>query len=117
MRSRRTVSSSGPASSVRSSIESRDGALVDVEGDPISPALSRRLADEGVTLADDQRAEICLAVDGWIFRRRGSSHAAESSCSSTTDTPPRSSTTRSGVVTARSAPTSGTESTTIRTST
>jgi SAM-dependent MidA family methyltransferase len=47
-------------------VGSRDGELVDVEADPSTPALERRLADEGVTLADGQRAEICLAVDGWI---------------------------------------------------
>ena len=43
-----------------------EGTFVDVEADPSTPALAARLADEGVTLADDQRAEICLAVDGWV---------------------------------------------------
>ena len=43
-----------------------EGAFVDVEADPSTPALAARLADEGVTLADGQRAEICLAVDGWV---------------------------------------------------
>lgn len=43
-----------------------DGAFVDVEADPSTPALAARLGDEGVTLADDQHAEICLAVDGWV---------------------------------------------------
>ena len=47
-------------------VGSRDGAFVDVEADPSLRALEGRLADEGVTLADGQRAEICLAVDGWI---------------------------------------------------
>jgi SAM-dependent MidA family methyltransferase len=47
-------------------VGSRNGALVDVESDPSTPALARRLAEDGVTLADGQRAEICLAVDGWI---------------------------------------------------
>ena len=47
-------------------VGSRDGALVDVEADPSTAALERRLAEEGVTLADGQRAEICLAVDDWI---------------------------------------------------
>ncbi len=43
-----------------------DGAFVDVEIDPSTPALAERLVDEGVTLADGQRAEICLALDTWI---------------------------------------------------
>ena len=43
-----------------------DGAFVDVEADPSTPALAARLAHEGVMLADDQRAEICLAVGPWI---------------------------------------------------
>ena len=45
-----------------------NGGLVDVEGTPSSPLLARRLADEGVVLAEGQRAEICLAIDGWIGR-------------------------------------------------
>ena len=43
-----------------------EGDFVDVEAVPSTPALAARLADEGVTLADDQRAEICLAVEGWV---------------------------------------------------
>src|SRR5207342_1944743 len=43
-----------------------EGAFIDVEADPSTPALAARLADERVALADDQRAEICLAVDGWV---------------------------------------------------
>ena len=43
-----------------------EGAFVDVEADPSTPALAARLADEGVTLADEQHAEISLAVDGWV---------------------------------------------------
>jgi SAM-dependent MidA family methyltransferase len=45
-----------------------DGAFVDVETDPSTPALSERLADERVTLTEGQRAEICLALDTWIAR-------------------------------------------------
>jgi SAM-dependent MidA family methyltransferase len=52
-------------------VGSLDGELPDVEADPSTPALERRLADEGVTLADGQRAEICLAVDGWIAAAAG----------------------------------------------
>ena len=54
------------AGCARSSSASARGAFVDVEADPSTPALAARLADEGVTLADGQRAEICLAVDGWV---------------------------------------------------
>jgi SAM-dependent MidA family methyltransferase len=43
-----------------------DDAFIDVEVEPTTPALARRLADDGVTLVDGQRAEICLAVDRWI---------------------------------------------------
>lgn len=42
------------------------GAFVDLEGAPSTPDLAARLADEGVELADGQRAEICLALDAWI---------------------------------------------------
>jgi len=47
-------------------VGSVDGAFVDAEADPSTPALTSRLANDAVTLADGQRAEICLAVDGWI---------------------------------------------------
>jgi SAM-dependent MidA family methyltransferase len=43
-----------------------DGAFVDVEVEPTSPALAARLADEGIELVDGQTAEICLALDGWV---------------------------------------------------
>jgi SAM-dependent MidA family methyltransferase len=43
-----------------------DGRLADVEGSPSTPLLARRLEDEGVVLGEGQRAEICLALDGWI---------------------------------------------------
>jgi SAM-dependent MidA family methyltransferase len=48
-----------------------DDAFVDVEADLSTPALAARLADERVTLADGQRAEICLAVDGWVAEAAG----------------------------------------------
>lgn len=47
-------------------VGSRDGAFVDVEADPSTAALAARLEVENVTLADGQRAEICLALDGWV---------------------------------------------------
>ena len=44
------------------------GELADVEADPSTPGLAERLAADGVVLADGQRAEICLALDGWVER-------------------------------------------------
>ena len=43
-----------------------DSAFDDVETDPSTPALAARLGAEAVTLANGQRAEICLALDDWI---------------------------------------------------
>lgn len=45
--------------------EQRVGRFVDVEDEPSTPALAERLTSEGITLADGQRAEICLALDAW----------------------------------------------------
>jgi SAM-dependent MidA family methyltransferase len=47
-------------------VGSREGELVDVEADPSTPGLARRLAEDRVGLADGQRGEICLAIDAWI---------------------------------------------------
>jgi SAM-dependent MidA family methyltransferase len=47
-------------------VGSSDGAFIDVEADPSTPALAARLADDAVALADGQRAEICLALDRWM---------------------------------------------------
>ena len=44
----------------------RDDRFVDVETAPSTPELFVRLAAEGITLADGQQAEICLALDGWV---------------------------------------------------
>jgi SAM-dependent MidA family methyltransferase len=44
----------------------RDGRFVELEDDPSTPALAVRLAREGIELGEGQRAEICLALDGWI---------------------------------------------------
>lgn len=49
-------------------VGSRDGAFVDVEADPSTPALGGRLDLEGVTLADGQHAEVCLELDAWVGR-------------------------------------------------
>lgn len=40
--------------------------FVDVEAPPSTPALADRLAADGVTLADGQRGEVCLALDAWM---------------------------------------------------
>lgn len=42
------------------------GELATVAGSPSTPALRARLDAEGVRLAPGQRAEVCLAVDGWV---------------------------------------------------
>ena len=44
------------------------GVFVDVEADPSTPALGGRLDLEGVTIADGQRAEVCLELDAWVGR-------------------------------------------------
>ena len=43
-----------------------EGRPAAVEAEPTTPALEDRLAAEGVTLADGQVTEVCLAVDGWL---------------------------------------------------
>lgn len=48
-----------------------DGHLVEVLADPSTPALAERLSREGIALAEGQRAEVCLAVDGWIAAAAG----------------------------------------------
>jgi SAM-dependent MidA family methyltransferase len=47
-------------------VGSVDGVFVDVEADLSTRALAERLATSGVALVDGQRAEVCLAVDGWL---------------------------------------------------
>jgi len=47
-------------------VGSRDGAFVDVEADPSTPAIEARLDAEGVRLSDGQRAEVCLVLDPWV---------------------------------------------------
>ena len=37
-----------------------------LEGEPTTPLLAARLAAEGVTLADGQVTEVCLALDAWL---------------------------------------------------
>ncbi|HET9522010.1 MAG TPA: SAM-dependent methyltransferase [Candidatus Limnocylindrales bacterium] len=46
----------------------RDGAFADIEGDPSTPALARRLEEEGVRLDEGQQAEVCLELDRWVGR-------------------------------------------------
>ena len=43
-----------------------EGALVEVSGDPSTPALQRRLCGcRRYALSDGQTAEICLLLDAW----------------------------------------------------
>ncbi|HLA15872.1 MAG TPA: SAM-dependent methyltransferase [Candidatus Limnocylindrales bacterium] len=42
-----------------------DDALALLPTEPSTPGLARRLEDEGVALAEGQRAEICLGLDAW----------------------------------------------------
>ena len=48
--------------------------FVDVETEPSTPALAARLADEGVRLRDDQRAEVCVELQPWIDRAAAGLH-------------------------------------------
>jgi SAM-dependent MidA family methyltransferase len=48
-----------------------DDRLVDAAGPPSSPALEARLTAEGITLAEGQQAEICLAADPWVAGAAG----------------------------------------------
>jgi SAM-dependent MidA family methyltransferase len=51
-----------------------DGRLVEVSLDPSTPLLAARLGElaaDGVELREGQRAEICLAVDGWATEAAG----------------------------------------------
>jgi SAM-dependent MidA family methyltransferase len=52
-------------------VDWRDGAFVDVEAEPTTPALADRLKAEGVTLIEGQRGEVCLAVDAWVAAAAG----------------------------------------------
>jgi SAM-dependent MidA family methyltransferase len=47
-------------------VGSRDGTFVDIEAEPTTPELEARLADDGVDLANEQLAEICLGLDTWM---------------------------------------------------
>ncbi len=53
-----------------------DGGLVDCPGPPSTPRLAERLRDEGVELAEGQRAEIAFGVDGWLGEVAGGWAAA-----------------------------------------
>jgi SAM-dependent MidA family methyltransferase len=47
-------------------VGSEGSAFVDVEAEPTTPDLEARLRADGVSLADGQRAEVCLAMNPWI---------------------------------------------------
>ena len=42
------------------------GELATIEDAPSTPAVAERLASEGIRLSPGQRAEVCLALDGWM---------------------------------------------------
>ncbi|MDP9482116.1 MAG: SAM-dependent methyltransferase [Chloroflexota bacterium] len=42
--------------------------FVELAGEPSTPALARRFAEQGIVLAEGARAEVCLELDGWIGR-------------------------------------------------
>jgi SAM-dependent MidA family methyltransferase len=60
------ASSSGAASSSVAASSSGAAEFVEVTADPSTPELARRLADDGVTLAEGQVAEICLGLVPWL---------------------------------------------------
>ena len=45
--------------------------FIEVAGEPSSPTLAGRLEMEGIVLAEGQRAEICLELDGWAANLAG----------------------------------------------
>lgn len=47
-------------------VGSLNGRFMDVEAEPSTPGLAERLAAEGISLVDGQRAEICLALEPWL---------------------------------------------------
>jgi SAM-dependent MidA family methyltransferase len=55
--------------------EEKSGRFVDVVDEPSTPALAERLAAENVTLADGQRAEVCLELDAWAEEMSGAFEA------------------------------------------
>jgi SAM-dependent MidA family methyltransferase len=42
------------------------GSFAWVEAEPTTPELAARLASEGITLAEGQITEVCLAIDDWL---------------------------------------------------
>jgi SAM-dependent MidA family methyltransferase len=46
----------------------RDGAFIDVEAEPSTPAIAQRLDAEGVRLDEGQQGEVCLELEGWVAR-------------------------------------------------
>ncbi|MSQ21716.1 MAG: SAM-dependent methyltransferase [Dehalococcoidia bacterium] len=44
----------------------KDGRFLEVEDEPSTPLLVARLAGEGVSLEEGQRAELCLELDSWV---------------------------------------------------
>ena len=96
----------------------RDGAFVDVEADPSTPALAARLADGGDRpRRRPARRRSASRSTRWVARTPPPASSAASSCSSTTATRRRELYDPVRRATGRSAPTSATASTTTRTGT
>ena len=53
---------------------SSGGQFIDVEAEPTTPALAARLSNESIGLAEGQRGEVCLAVDGWVANAAAGLH-------------------------------------------
>ena len=66
MRCRPTASSCAMDNFAEIDVGWAGGEFIDVEAAPSTPALEDRLAAEGIVLAEGQRGEICLEVDGWV---------------------------------------------------
>ncbi|MGD0248426.1 MAG: SAM-dependent methyltransferase [Candidatus Limnocylindrales bacterium] len=47
-------------------VDGSGGRFVEVVAEPSTPALAERLADDGVSLAEGQVAEICLELEPWL---------------------------------------------------
>ena len=63
----RVIGRPGSPGGLRELLVTSDGdGFAWLEADPATPDLAARLDEEGVTLADGQEAEVCLAVDAWL---------------------------------------------------
>ena len=65
----RVVARGGSLREIRVGVE--DDRFVDVETHAVPAPLAARLAGEGISLADGQHAEVCLALDDWMAEAAG----------------------------------------------